>query len=131
MITKKYKNLKLVYQTQETNCFSACLSTLLGIHIYNIPNFYLLKNNFWPSIKVYLRKFNLTLRFYNPKFIDPTVYYSCFGIGFLPSGEKLDSTHSVICFNKKVIHDPAMYAIYPSIKYKDLTHIGIITKELK
>ena len=93
--------MKCVYQTTNDNCYQACLASLLELPIEKIPIF-----NDYDEVRIYLESINYSVIFI-PGDGHP-LYDSKYPLGFsILNQETLKGTHSVICENGIIVHDPS------------------------
>ena len=101
---REWQPIKKVYQTkfnQVGNCFPACLATLLGVPIAEIPDVQFDATDWHNNIDIYLQeKHGLALLFISAG--NPKGFYICSGT----TKRSPDINHAMIYEDGKLWHDP-------------------------
>lgn len=91
--------MKRVYQNTDNDSFAACIASLLEIEIESVPVY-----DNWKDYNKWLNKRQLSLVKIPAIYFDFNSKFHFIVTGRNPFEENL--THSVIYFQKKMIHDP-------------------------
>lgn len=119
---------------EKGNCFSACLATMLGLQIEDVPNFFDLSDGdddlWWASVREWLKPRNLGLLTINA---NQELLYKFPGAYLIVAGKSIrDRYHAVIYKNGEMVHDPhPSNAGLETIEYIDLLYPLNLQKEVR
>jgi hypothetical protein len=105
--------MKTVYQDQKTNCFSACLASILELDIKHIPNFYDENNGnpdlMYENINQWLDKHDY-YRIHFPKMslkeIQQNFKHTGYGIVLMGLKDHPNIAHAIVSYNGLLLHNP-------------------------